>query len=96
MAAAAGSVEVRFAVNAAGQTSLVSVEGPPLLKPAALGAVATWAFRRTTAERLYLTAVFAYDGDVAAATVTPTPEAIPAAPPTPEEPAPSPTPPPTP
>lgn len=96
MAAAAGSVEVRFAVNAAGQTSVLSVEGPPILKPAALGAVATWNFRRTTAERLYLTAVFTYDGDVAAATVTPTPEAMPAVPPAPEGPTPSPAPPPTP
>jgi len=96
MAAAAGSVEVRFAVNAAGQTALLSVEGPPLLKAAAQGAVATWMFRRTTAERLYMTAVFTYAGDAATATVTPTPEATPPAPPPPEEPAPSPAPPPTP
>ncbi|HET7295008.1 MAG TPA: TonB family protein [Vicinamibacteria bacterium] len=99
MSAASGSVEVRFAVNAAGQTSLLGVDGPPLLKPAAQSAVASWTFRRTTAERLYFTAVFTYDGDAASAVVKPTPEAAPPAtapPPAPEQPAPAPTPPPTP
>ncbi len=93
MAAATGSVEVRFAVNAAGQTALLSVEGPPMLKPAAQSAVSSWTFRRTTAERLYLTAVFTYQGDTASAAVAPTPEAAPALP---AAPSPSPEPPPAP
>lgn len=82
MAGVSGTVEVRFAVSAAGLTSLLSVEGPDLLKAAAQDAVASWAFRRTTADRLFLTAVFSYEGDKATASVAPTPEAvIPTAPP---------------
>jgi hypothetical protein len=61
-----------------------------------VGAVASWSFRRTTAERLYLTAQFAYDKDAAKATVSPTPEsAIPQAP-QPAAPAPTPAPSPSP
>jgi len=82
MAAAGGSVEVRFAVNAAGQTAVLDVSGPDMLKPAAQAAVVSWTFRRTTTDRLYLTAVFVYDADAAKASVAPTPEsAIPPAPP---------------
>lgn len=92
MTGAAGSVEVRFAVNAAGQTALLSVDGPPLLKPAAQAAVSSWTFRRTSADRLYLTAVFNYRGDAATASVARTPETatpeLPTAPtPAPEPPA---------
>jgi TonB family protein len=96
MAGASGAVEVRFAVNAAGQASVLQVEGPDLLKPAAEQAVASWLFRRTTAERLYLTAVFTYKGDAAAAVVTPAPEppaATPAAAPASPAPGASPAPP---
>jgi hypothetical protein len=79
-----GNVEVRFAVNAAGQTAVHGVEGPDALKAAAQGAVASWSFRRTTPERVYLTAIFVYENDSAKASVTATPEpAIPQAAPTP-------------
>lgn len=81
MAGTSGAVEVRFAVNAAGQASVLQAEGPDLLKPAAEQAVASWLFRRTTAERLYLTAVFTYKGDAAKAVVTPAPEPPAATPP---------------
>jgi len=90
MAGAAGSVEVRFAVNAAGQTALLSVDGPPLLKPAAQAAVSSWTFRRTSVDRLYLTAVFNYQGDAATAAVAQTPEST--APLTAPAPTPEPTP----
>jgi hypothetical protein len=107
MSGATGTVEVRFAVNAAGLTALLNIEGDELFKPAAQGAVASWNFRRTTTERLYLTAVFVYEKDAARASVAPTPEAAipppappsapaaspaPAAPPASPAPAPSPTP----
>lgn len=71
MARASGTVEVRFAVNAAGNASVQSADGPDLLKPAAEQAVASWVFRRTTADRLYLVAVFNYGGESAAAAVKP-------------------------
>jgi TonB family protein len=80
MSGATGKVEVRFAVNAAGATSVLNVDGTELFKAAAQGAVSSWAFRRTTTERLYLTAVFAYEADSARATVAPTPEAAPVPP----------------
>jgi TonB family protein len=66
-----GSVEVRFAVDPAGTVSILKVEGPELLKTEAEQAVATWVFRRMTAERLHLVAVFTYSGDSASATVKP-------------------------
>ena len=71
MARASGTVEVRFAVNAAGNASVQSTDGPDLLKPAAEQAVASWLFRRTTADRLNLVAVFNYNGEAASATVKP-------------------------
>jgi TonB family protein len=71
MAGASGTVEVRFAVDAAGTPALRAVEGPELLKPAAESAVATWAFRRQSAERLLLKAVFSYGGSAASAVVSP-------------------------
>ena len=37
--------------------------------PAARQAVATWTFRRTSAERVYLVAVFNYEGDKAQAEI---------------------------
>lgn len=75
MAAASGRVEVRFSVGAAGATTLQSASGPDLLKKAAEQAVASWVFRRTRADRAYLLATFAYEGDSASATVTPQPPA---------------------
>jgi len=45
------------------------VTGPDLLKQAARQAVATWVFRRTTADRLHLIASFAYGAATATATV---------------------------
>jgi TonB family protein len=69
MASASGDVEVAFAVDAAGIASVQKVEGPELLKEAARQAVASWAFRRTTAERIFLTAVFSFVGDQARAVV---------------------------
>ncbi len=71
MARTSGTVEVRFAVNAAGNASVQSADGPDLLKPAAEQAVASWVFRRTTADRLYLVAVFNYNAESAAAAVKP-------------------------
>jgi outer membrane biosynthesis protein TonB len=66
-----GAVQVRFAVDAAGVTAVQAVEGPELLKPAAQQVVASWVFRRLSAQRLYLVATFTYAGDTASATVRP-------------------------
>jgi len=74
MAGASGSVEVRFSVDAGGQTSVRAVEGPDLLKTAAEQAVASWVFRRQSAERVPLVAVFTYTGNAAAAVVRPAPQ----------------------
>lgn len=71
MAGASGTVEVRFAVDAAGRASVLAVEGPDLLKAAAEQAVGTWVFRRVTAERMHLVAVFSYSGNTASAAVRP-------------------------
>jgi TonB family protein len=65
MAGTTGSVEVRFSVDAGGQASVKSSEGPELLKPAAEEAVRTWSFRRTTTERLHMVASFSYSNDAA-------------------------------
>jgi TonB family protein len=65
MSGETGSVVVRFSLDAAGQTSLKSSDGPELLKPAAEDAVRTWGFRRTTTERLHLAATFSYAADAA-------------------------------
>jgi TonB family protein len=69
MAGAGGQVDVDFAVDAAGATSVQDLRGPDTLKEAARQTVASWAFRRTSAERLYLRAVFTYEGDQARAQV---------------------------
>ena len=69
MAMANGEVQVTFSVDAAGISSVQKVEGPDLLKEAARQAVASWAFRRTTAERIFLSAVFTFQGDQARADV---------------------------
>jgi len=62
-----GSVEVHFAVSPGGTTSVQSVQGPDMLKTAAQDAVTSWSFRRTSAERLHLLAVFDYLADSATA-----------------------------
>ncbi len=69
MAGATGSVQVRFSVNAAGGTTVLGSEGPDLLRPAAEGAVSSWAFRRASADRLHLVAAIDYRADGATAIV---------------------------
>ena len=69
MASATGTVDVRFAVDASGAASVQEATGPDLLKEAARQAVASWVFRRTTADRLHLVASFVYGGATANATV---------------------------
>ena len=69
MSSLSGAVQVQFSVDASGSSSIQSVNGPDLLKEAARQAVATWSFRRTSAERVYLVATFNYDGDKAQAEV---------------------------
>jgi len=69
MAATTGTVEVRFAVDAAGASSVQDVSGPELLKEAARQTVSSWVFRRTTADRLHLVASFVYGAAAANATV---------------------------
>jgi TonB family protein len=64
-----GTVEVRFTVDAGGVTSGIEVAGPEPLREAARQAVVSWAFRRTSAERLFLVASFEYRGWQASATV---------------------------
>jgi TonB family protein len=69
MASATGTVDVRFAVDASGASSVQEVTGPDLLKEAARQAVMSWVFRRTSAERLHLVASFAYGEATANANV---------------------------
>jgi len=69
MSSLSGAVQIQFSVDASGASSIQSVNGPDLLKEAARQAVATWNFRRTSAERVYLVAIFNYDGDKAQAEV---------------------------
>ena len=67
---ARGGVEVRFSLDAAGRTTVHGSEGPALLAPQALHAVESWVFRRRVPERLFLQAVFSYEGHTASAHVT--------------------------
>jgi len=69
MGGVSGRVVVRFAVDAAGSTAVGRVEGPELLKEAAVQTVASWSFRRTSAERLRLVADLSYKEEAAAADV---------------------------
>jgi TonB family protein len=71
MAGSTGTVEVAFSVGAAGITTVQRVTGPDLLTKAAEEAVASWVFRRTRANRAYLTAVFQYGDHDATARVRP-------------------------
>lgn len=68
--AVTGKVEVRFAVEASGATASVDASGDEALKEAARQAVATWMFRRTSAERLRLSATFEYAAESATASVS--------------------------
>jgi outer membrane biosynthesis protein TonB len=87
MSGTTGSVEVTFSVGAGGATLIQGATGPELLRPAAEQAVASWAFRRARADRLYLVAVFTYTGDKGSAIVRP--QAAPPPQPKPSEPAPA-------
>lgn len=69
MSSVSGAVNIQFSVDASGASSIQNVSGPDLLKEAARQAVASWNFRRTSAERVYLVATFNYDGDKAQAEV---------------------------
>jgi TonB family protein len=69
MAKVDGEVVVTFSVDAGGLSSVQKTEGPDLLGEAARQAVASWAFRRTTPERIFLSAVFTFQGDRARADV---------------------------
>jgi TonB family protein len=71
MAGATGSVQVRFSVNAAGGTTVLGSDGPEILRPAAEDTVASWAFRRASADRLHLVAAIDYRADGATAKVRP-------------------------
>jgi TonB family protein len=73
MAGASGTLEVNFSVGAAGLTTVQNVTGPEVFKPAAQQAVESWVFRRDRANRVYLIAVFSYEGDTASAVVRPQP-----------------------
>ncbi len=69
MAGAIGTVQVRFSVNAAGGTTVLGADGPEIFRPAAEEAVASWNFRRASADRLHLVAAFDYQLDKASAIV---------------------------
>jgi TonB family protein len=69
MAGANGAVQVTFSVDAAGIASVQKVDGPDLLKEAARQGVASWSFRRTSAERIFLSATYTFEGDQARAEV---------------------------
>jgi TonB family protein len=68
---ATGTVRVRFSVSAAGTVSVQDSQGPDVLKHAAEDAAASWSFRRASAVRLHLVAVFDYRADGASAAVSP-------------------------
>ncbi len=71
MARASGVVTVEFSVSSGGITAVQRAEGPEVFQPAATQAVESWIFRRTRADRAYLTAVFKYEDDLASAVVRP-------------------------
>ena len=71
MARAEGTIAVAFSVDAAGIASVKGSNGPEVFKRAAEQAVASWTFRRTRAERIFLVAEFKYTTDTASATVRP-------------------------
>ncbi|HEY3120704.1 MAG TPA: TonB family protein [Vicinamibacteria bacterium] len=66
---ATGTVLVRFAVDAAGTSSVQDVSGPEILKEAARQTVTSWVFRRTTPDRLFMLAEIRYGTDTASASI---------------------------
>jgi hypothetical protein len=60
---------VRFAVDAAGASSVQDVAGPDILKEAARQMVVSWVFRRTTPDRLFMLAEIKYGADTASASI---------------------------
>jgi TonB family protein len=71
MAGTGGQVYLTLAVDAAGLTTVQKADGPELLQEAAKQTAASWTFRRTSAERIFLEAVITFDGDAARAEVRP-------------------------
>jgi len=71
MTGATGTVVVEFSVATSGATHLGRVDGPELLREAAQQMVASWVFRRTSTERLFLTARVEFGQNEARATVSP-------------------------
>lgn len=71
MAGTTGTVEVKFGVDASGAASVKEASGPEILTAAATYTVHSWFFRRVTAERLHLVAVFEFSGETAKAEVRP-------------------------
>jgi hypothetical protein len=65
-----GAMTVEFNVSTAGTTLVSKTDGPEAFKTAAEQMVASWQFRRTTTERLFLTAKVDYGADAARALVT--------------------------
>ena len=66
-----GTVQVDFSVDAGGIARSSKVSGPEVLKEAARQTVDSWTFRRTSAERLFLVAVFDYKTETASGAVSP-------------------------
>lgn len=71
MAGVTGTVSVEFSVAASGATSVKTSSGPELLRFAAEQMVASWVFRRTTTDRLFLVAQIDYGPDAARGSVKP-------------------------
>ncbi len=73
MAGVTGTVTVEFSVAASGLSTVKTGSGPDMLRFAAEQMVASWVFRRTTIDRLFLVAQIDYGADTAKASVKPTP-----------------------
>ncbi len=73
-----GRVQVSLSVGVAGTTVVHSVDGPDALRTAARSCVESWLFRRTTTERVYLSASIEYGLDAAKAVVARAPAPAPA------------------
>lgn len=65
-----GAITVEFNVSTAGTTLVSKTDGSEAFKTAAEQMVASWQFRRTSTERLFLTAKVDYGADAARALVT--------------------------
>jgi hypothetical protein len=71
MGGTTGAVEVKFGVDASGATSVKEATGHQVLTAAATYTVQSWFFRRVSAERLHLVALFDFSGETAKASVKP-------------------------